>query len=156
MTINVGRFTASPQGPFVVFLIGMRVNRWWKVQQWLPVFAAMPAMVKELSENPELGFLGAQSWFGRTTIMVQYWSSFEALEAYAKSADHTHLPAWAAFRKRIGDGGDVGIWHETYRIEAGAAESVYANMPPFGLGRATRLEPITAGTSAARARFNRA
>ena len=32
----------------VVFLIGMRINKWWKIHQWLPVFLAMPKMIKEL------------------------------------------------------------------------------------------------------------
>ena len=156
MTIQKGRFTTKADAPFVIFLIGMRFNRWWKLHRWLPVVMAMPAMLKELQRDRSLGFLHAETWFGRTTIMVQYWSSFEALEAYAKSSDHTHLPAWASFRKRIGDGADVGIWHETYRVEPGQYETVYGNMPVFGLAKAMRCEPIGAGTSAARARLDRA
>ena len=35
----------------------------------------------------------------------------------------------------MGTDGSVGIWHETYFAKAGAFESVYANMPPFGLGK---------------------
>jgi hypothetical protein len=69
--------------PMVVFLIGMRVNRWWKVQQWLRTALAMPRMLRELAEHPELGLLGAHSWFGRTTIMVSYWKSVDHLFAYA-------------------------------------------------------------------------
>jgi hypothetical protein len=33
--------TATPAG-MVVFLIGMEVTRWWRVDAWLPVFLAMP------------------------------------------------------------------------------------------------------------------
>jgi hypothetical protein len=34
----------------------------------------------------------------------------------------------------------VGIWHETYKIAPGGYENVYVNMPPFGLGRAGKLQ----------------
>jgi hypothetical protein len=134
-TINARRM-GRVEGEFVVFLIGMRVNRWWKILQWLRVAMAMPRMLRELGEHPELGFLGAESWFGRTTVMVSYWKSMEHLLAYAKSRTAQHLPAWRAFNKQIGTNGDVGIWHETYRSRPGDYESVYVNMPSFGLARA--------------------
>ncbi len=31
------RLTATIDGDFVVFLIGMRFNAWWKLHRWLPV-----------------------------------------------------------------------------------------------------------------------
>ena len=125
--------------PVVVFLIGMRVNRWWKVHQWLRTALAMPRMLRELGEHPELGLLGGESWFGRTTILVSYWKSVDHLFAYAKMRNADHLPAWRAFNKHIGTNGDVGIWHETYIVEPGASESVYVNMPEFGLGKVMGL-----------------
>ena len=36
------RMTAKMEGSFCVFLIGMRINRSWKMHKWLPVFLAMP------------------------------------------------------------------------------------------------------------------
>jgi hypothetical protein len=133
-TINARR-TGRIDGEFVVFLIGMRVNRWWKPWQWMRVAAAMPRMLRELHEHEELGFLGAESWFGRTTLLVSYWRSTEQLLAYAKSRTHAHLPAWRAFNKLVGASGDVGVWHETYRSRPGDYESVYVNMPSFGLAK---------------------
>jgi hypothetical protein len=56
--------TVHLDGDFVVFLIGMRINRWWKFHKWLPVAVAMPRMLKELSEKPENGFLGAETSLG--------------------------------------------------------------------------------------------
>jgi hypothetical protein len=38
--------------------------------------------------------------------------------------------------------GHVGIWYETYAVPAGSYESIYADMPPFGLGAATRVVPV--------------
>jgi Domain of unknown function (DUF4188) len=53
-----GRMTHIHDGDLVVFLIGMRVNKPWRPDLWLPVFAAMPSMLAELSKNPDSGLLG--------------------------------------------------------------------------------------------------
>ena len=105
------RVTAEIEGDFVVFLIGMRINKVWKMWKWLPVFFAMPRMLRELQDRPESGFLGAGQYMGspRRPMLVQYWRSFEQLEAYARNRDAAHWPAWVAFNKRIGSNGDVGI-----------------------------------------------
>ena len=76
--IITDRMSARMDGPFVVFLIGMRINRPWKLHRWLPVFFEMPRMLAELEHQPELGMLGGHLWFGRTIILLQYWRSFEA------------------------------------------------------------------------------
>jgi hypothetical protein len=130
-------------GEFCVFLIGMRINRPLKIHRWLPVFRAMPRMLHELSQHQELGYLGGHFWPGRTLVTLQYWRSFTHLINYATSKNHAHLPAWSAFTRRIGNSGDVGIWHETYVVAAGAYEAVYHNMPPFGLGAVGTLIPAT-------------
>jgi hypothetical protein len=137
--IRAERLTAHFDGEIVVFLIGMRVNRLWKIHQWWPAVQAMPRMLRELAADPDSGYLGHEAWFGRTSIAVQYWRSFEHLERYAKDANRHHRPAWAAFNRAVGTGGDVGVCHETYRVRPGDRECVYVNMPPFGLGRATTL-----------------
>lgn len=142
-TVIDKRVTAEIEGDFVVFLIGMRINRFWRVDRWLPVFLAMPRMVKELERDPEAGLLEASLYMGspRRPLVVQYWRSFEHLERYARSRDASHWPAWVAFNKRIGSSGDVGIWHESYLVPAGGYDCVYNNMPPTGLGAATPLVP---------------
>ena len=100
----------------------------------------MPRMIIELSKQPELGLLHAQTLFSFPNLMVtQYWRSFEALEAYAKAGDKAHVPAWQAFNKSVGSNGDLGIWHETYVIAPGHYENIYNNMPPWGLGAAATL-----------------
>lgn len=138
------RVCAGIEGEFVVFLLGMRVNRPWKVRSWWPVFTAMPRMLAELERRPELGLLHARAHLGFPNAMVvQYWRSHAQLTAYAASREAAHLPAWTAFNKRIGTNGDVGIWHETYAIGPGRSESIYLNMPVFGLGRAGNLRDAT-------------
>ncbi|HEX8169125.1 MAG TPA: DUF4188 domain-containing protein [Thermoanaerobaculia bacterium] len=147
------RLTAEIEGDFCVFIIGMRVNRLWKLHKWLPVAMAMGPMLKELFANPQLGFLGAQTPFSWPPVLIQYWRSFDALESYAKSREHTHLPAWAAFNRRVGQSGEVGIWHETYLVRAGEYETIYNNMPPYGLAKASRAVPATGAREGARGRI---
>lgn len=150
MSVIKRRMTAKHEGEIVVFLIGARFNRWWKLGRLKWLGDAMNAMVRELEQRPELGFLGAESWFGRTTMMVQYWRSKEQLMAYARNRDAAHFPAWVKFNQEIGSNGDFGIWHETYVVPAGNHECVYNNMPLFGLAKATQSVPaegklLTAG-----------
>jgi hypothetical protein len=66
--IRRGRRFAKMEGGFVVFLIGMRIDVPWKVHKWWPVARAMPRMLRELEQRPELGMLGGEMWGGRTTI----------------------------------------------------------------------------------------
>lgn len=148
------RVTAKIEGDFVVFLIGMRINRPLKVRRWWPVFLAMPRMIRELEKHPESGFLGAKLYLGSplAPMVVQYWRSFDQLEAFARSHDELHWPVWVDFNRRIGSGGDVGIWHESYLVEAGRYDSVYNNMPPTGLGAVAELVPATGRRAAAASR----
>lgn len=152
-----GRMTADlgELDEVVVFLIGMRVNQLHRVGQWLPVFNAMPKMISELARNPDLGMVGVPRTFvsGRTVLVLQYWRSFDALHAYARDADRTHLPAWREFNRRTRDNGAVGIWHETYRVRTADIESIYGNMPPFGLGKAFGSAKPRQGTQSAAGRM---
>ncbi|MEO6854903.1 MAG: DUF4188 domain-containing protein [Rhodoferax sp.] len=151
--IRPERFTANLEGNYVVFLIGMRINHPLKIHKWLPVVQAMPRMLKELYRHPELGFLHAESWFSRTTIMVQYWRSMEQLLSYAKNKESEHLPAWRSFNQSVGTDGTVGIWHETYAVSPGKYENIYVNMPPFGLGKAGTLQLASGGKQSAEGRL---
>lgn len=137
-----GRTTHQHDGELVVFLIGMRITRPWRVDQWLPVLKAMSPMLSELSRDPGSGLLGFRATLGAGgPLLVQYWDSVEKLYAYAGSPDAEHRPAWTAFNRRARKApGTVGIWHETYLVER--AESMYVGMPPTGLARATRSVPV--------------
>lgn len=151
--IRTERLTANLEGEFVVFLIGMRINQPLKVHKWVPVVRAMPRMIEELYRQPELGFIHAEMWFSRTTIMVQYWRSIDRLLAYARNKSAAHLPAWQAFNKSVGTDGSVGIWHETYSASPGTYENIYANMPPFGLGKAGTLQSAAGARKSAAGRL---
>jgi hypothetical protein len=150
-----GRWTARIEGDFVVFLIGMRINRFAALGRWLPVFRAMRPMLEHLSDDPGSGLLGYRLALGgpRSPIVVQYWRSFDDLERFARDREAPHLRAWREFNRLVGyDDGDVGIWHETYRVSAGAYEAIYGNMPRIGLAAAGAHEPLPSA-STARARI---
>jgi len=106
-------------------------------------------MLRELGADPELGLLNVQTfWAGRVLMGVQYWRSFEHLEAFARDKDDPHLAAWRNYWRRVGKSPRTGIWHETYLVRAGEYEAFYGNMRTFGLGKAGTLMPASASDSA--------
>jgi hypothetical protein len=149
-----GRYSARACKPMVLFLIGMRLNKLWALQKWLPVFIAMPRMLAELDRKPEAGLFSHRLYVsGRIFLVQQYWESCDKLMAYAHDPSAEHFPAWAAFNRAVGKDGTVGIWHETYLIEPGRYETIYANMPLFGLAAATTHVRAEGGLSAAKHRM---
>ena len=149
-----GRFTAQTDQPFVVFLIGMRVNKFFAFRKWIATAMAMGPMLRTLYQHPEKGFLGAQTFvFWRGVVTVQYWRSFEDLEKFSRDKDDPHLASWRKFNKTIGSDGSVGIFHETYLVDAGKYEALYGNMPVFGLAGATKHVPAVGNRETARRRL---
>ncbi len=146
--IKQGRWTAEIEGDFVVFIIGARVNSKWQLFKAIADLGGrrgMNHMLKYLSQHPEKGFLGYQT-LGLAN--VQYWRSFADLEAFAKDKDDPHLEAWRKFWKRVGSTERTGIWHETFLVRDGEYEAIYGNMPPRGLGKASRLVPVAESVGA--------
>ncbi|TWD80545.1 uncharacterized protein DUF4188 [Kribbella amoyensis] len=143
MSVIEGRQTAVYDGELVVFLIGMRVNSWRALKQWLPVARAMGPMLRELTADPDSGLLGFRNFFGlRDSTMIQYWESFEKLQAFAADPGRAHRPAWTNFYRLSYQGAKVGIWHETYVVPAGRTETIYGNMPLHGLGKVAGVVPV--------------
>lgn len=148
-----GRHTATLDGSFVVFLIGLRVNRLWAVHKWVPVARAMGPMIEELMAQPDMGLLHADTYlYWRGVALVQYWRSFDHLDRFARSPAATHLDAWKRFNQAVGADGSVGIWHETYIVQPGQYECIYGNMPRRGLAAFATHEPATGRRLTARRR----
>ncbi|WP_136587530.1 DUF4188 domain-containing protein [Microbacterium hydrothermale] len=150
--INPGRMTHRWDDELVVFHIGMTVNRWWRVDQWMPLMSDMPKMLRELSVDADSGLLGFTMLLGaRGPYLVQYWSSLDKLYAYASAPTQEHRPAWTRFNRRARSNlGAVGIWHETYVVDR--AETIYVGTPAMGLPKATAVVPIASRHDRARAR----
>jgi hypothetical protein len=140
--------TAEIDGDFVVFLIGARFNTRLQLARSVVDLGGrrgMKYMLDYLVAHPEKGLLAYE--MGLPTI-VQYWRSFEHLEAFAQDTDDPHLDVWRKYWRRVGHSARTGFWHETYLVQAGQYEAVYGNMPPRGLGKAGRLAPATESSSA--------
>lgn len=153
--VKRGRYTARMEDSFAVFVIGMHINKLFAVSKWLPVARAMGGMMRELYKDKELGFLSTESfWSGRMIVQIQYWTSFEALEHYARHAP-LHIEAWRDFNKKAFQTEAVGIFHETYVIQKGQYENIYTNMPLFGLAKASEPLPIEKGNETARERIQK-
>ena len=149
-----GRYAAHTDESFVVFHIGVNINKLWAVRQWYPVISAMLPMVNELRAHPEKGMMGSRTFLSFPAILlVQYWRSFEQLEDFARNPDDLHIPAWKRFYKEASKSNAVGIFHETYLVNQGQYEAVYANMPRFGLAKATMHIPATGQHHTARRRL---
>jgi Domain of unknown function (DUF4188) len=146
--VNQGRRGAQFDGDFVVFLIGARLDKLHPIRSLrdLGGMRGMPYMLKYLSEHPEKGLLGYETY--GLTMNVQYWRSFEHLERFAKDDGDPHLAVWRNYWKRVGKDPRSGIWHETFLVRAGEYEAVYGNMAPHGLGKATSVVSIGADSSA--------
>jgi hypothetical protein len=137
--IRPGRVVVDYGEDLVVFTVGLRINRLWKVNKWLPVLGSLPKMLRELEADPELGLLDSRfAVSGRVIMAVQYWRSEDHLERYAHSQAHAHRGFWKWFNRNVKSNGDVGLWHELYQVPKGAYETSYINMPPYGLARATK------------------
>ncbi|WP_236794928.1 monooxygenase family protein [Amycolatopsis sp. GM8] len=146
--INKGRWTAEIDGDFVVFLIGPRPNprhplAWWRD---LGGRRGMRHMLQRLSADPDSGLLGFTMGY---PVIVQYWRSFEHLEAFAANTGESHANVEKTYWQRASRNGQAaGIWHETFLVKAGQYEAVYGNMPTFGLGTARGIELRRAGRTA--------
>jgi len=104
MTLRTERLCAETTNDIVVFAIGMRINRFWKVWKWFPVCLEMPRMLKEQEADPSIGLLSTRFMFGFRNIgVLQHWRSAEDLNAYAHSSDRLHLEAWKRFGELCGE-----------------------------------------------------
>jgi hypothetical protein len=164
--IQRGRQLAEIDGDFVVVLHGARISLLHPLRSWVDLGSrrgGMKAMLDHLLAHPEKGLLGYTMGF---PVMVQYWRSFEHLQAFAHSHEAIHRDTVRRYYARrlrrtggVGTSGfrpaDTGIWHETFLVRSGEYEAIYTDMPVFGLGKAGRLKPAHV-SSTARRRLHRA
>jgi hypothetical protein len=137
----------SPYPDLVVIYLGMRVNAPRGVRTLLSYWPKIKASVKAapngllLHENLQYSLLPPH--FG----MRQYWRDFDSLERWAHDLPHK---AW--WRDYLRDRGGTGFWHETY-FRDGAVESVFIDMPPYGLTKFGAAEPARGSLFSARRRL---
>ena len=143
--VRPGKVMTGEVEDTVVFLLGIRVNRWRGVRHWVPLLLAVPGMLRELVAADDSGLLGYRLLLGpgpRQAMIVQYWRGAEDLHRFARAAAGPHRAAQRRLWWNYGSGGAVGVWHELVVPAEGAHHAVYGNMPPTGLGA---LHPVRAG-----------
>jgi hypothetical protein len=154
MALQPGRWTAELDGDFVVFLIGAMVHDPEVAAETRELMMAMADMLEELEADPSKGLLGytRHGEPGKGGVLGQYWRSFEALEAYARNPG---ARAGLACLEPAGadERGGAGIWHETFKVNAGNYEAIYQNPPVIGLQKAGRPLTVTEARDPARARL---
>jgi hypothetical protein len=153
--VQQGRWTAELDGDFVVFLIGAMVHDPVAAPEATRLVMQMGEMLEELMTDPSKGLLGVtrhgEPGHG---VLVQYWRSFDALEAYSRDPGAKHAPVWREWNRLASDErSGAGIWHETFKVAAGAYEAIYQNMPVIGLQQAGRALTVSEARDSARARM---
>lgn len=143
-----GRITAQMsmqiEEPFIMLILGIRVNDFRLFWKWIPTALYSLPMLYTLIRHRAAGFLGGQAtYFWPGIGLIQYWRTFEDLERFARSKEHPHFGAWRWYNKAIGTKGSVGLWHEVFLVKPLCHETVYENMPLFGMAAATKPIPVT-------------
>ncbi len=84
-------------------------------------------------EAKDLGLLHAERWFAGFGhfVILQYWASYDQLEAWSHQAPHSEW--WREANERMRTRGDFGIYHESYLVPRDGVESIYLNCPAVGL-----------------------
>ena len=157
MDVQRGRWTAEIDGDFVVFLIGAAVYDPVAAPDATRLLMTMGDMLEELVADPSKGLLGfTRHGEAGQGVIVQYWRSFDALEAYARNPSAKHAPVWREWNRLATDErSGTGIWHETFKVSARQYEAVYQNMPVMGLQQAGRPVTVSEARDSARARLEK-
>ena len=140
MDLQQGRLTAQLDGDFVIFLIGAMVHDPAVAIEASQLFMAMGDMLDELEADPSKGLLGytRHGEPGKGVIM-QYWRSFDALEAYSRNPGAGHAPVWRAWNRLYLLGseerGAAGIWHETFKVAPATMKLSTRTCPSWGCRR---------------------
>jgi Domain of unknown function (DUF4188) len=152
--VRTGRWMARREEPFAVFLFGMRLNRLRGLPRFLWGLRVLRRVLRDLDAHPERGFLAGRVYrAGRTLIAVQYWESFDALDAWARDHRLPHRKPWQQYLREALDDEAMGLWHETYVVGPGSWEGVYLNMPPWGLAAGVEAVEMQATKGSARERL---
>jgi hypothetical protein len=77
--------------------------------------------------------------------VLSYWRDMEAAMGWAQDKRFRHARDWRRYnRGRVGDSGDVGLWHEVVAIDPERLHTIYRDMDRRGLAAATKYEDATA------------
>ena len=73
--------------------------------------------------------------------VLQYWRSFDDLEAWSRRPPHSEW--WRGAVERMRTRGDLGVYHETFVVPRDRIEAIYLDCSPAGLAAfGTPGEPV--------------
>ena len=142
--VRAGMVVADNREPAVVFVVGLRINRWRAVRRWVPLILTVPTMLRDLTRAPDSGLLGYRVLLGpgpRQAAVLQYWRRPEDLHRFAGDLAGAHRAAKRRYWWHYGASEAVGVWHELLVSADGQHQGMYGNMPPFGLGAMRPVRP---------------
>jgi Domain of unknown function (DUF4188) len=148
MTDKPARVTAdmSQYPDLVVIYFGMRVK---SLQGLRTLYGFGPKVQASVNGRPDGLLLHEYLLFSLIPPhagMRQYWRDFDSLERWARSLPHKD---W--WQNYLNDRGGTGFWHETYLRDG--MESVFIDMPPYGLAKFAPVEPARGTMFSARRRL---
>ena len=154
--VRGGQYVADPEADeVVVFLIGMRINRFRRPRSWWPTFVAMPRMLDELSKA-DLGLLGHRTfWSGRVLLVVQYWRSAAELGAYARRPMFARVePDGVRWPDGSFERADVILWATGFRPTVGHLRPLHLRSELGGIRLVAPFDEHTFTTSTADPRIH--
>jgi Monooxygenase af470-like len=131
----------------VVIYLGQRVNSLRGLKTLLSFGAKINKSVDAQPDGLLLHENVLYSLIPPHSGMRQYWRDFDSLERWARSLPHK---AW--WQEFLRDSGGTGFWHEAY-FRGGQVESVYIDMPAFGLSKFAPVKPARGSLFSARRRL---
>ena len=101
-----------------------------------PFLFKMGRAIEAATRAPEAvsgGLLHSERLFVslRHVVILQYWASFDQMEAWSHREPHAEW--WRMANARMRSKGDFAIYHESYVVPRSGIESIYLNSPKVGL-----------------------
>ena len=110
--------------PVCVFIFGLTIKHWWRVDIWLPIYWRFFRMTRQLTDNGHPCLSKIRTFYGLKPVTIQYWQSLSALRDFAQDQSGDHVVAWGAFNtmlinaQRQNKQPSVGLWHVILNVSS--------------------------------------
>ncbi len=132
--------------------VGIQVKRWSALGYVRglarAIDAAATVAIRDRTGLLRSERLGSSLW---EVNILQYWESFEKLEAWTRRPPHSDW--WRRATERARTKSDFGLFHEAYVVPRSNIESIYLNATPIGLATFGILADATGPRTTARDRL---
>lgn len=143
-----------PEGLNEICLVrlGIQSKGWWGPAYARSVMKSIEASSQKAIQD-RAGLLHTDMFLisFRHWGLIQYWESFDKLEAWSHSPPHSEW--WRQVLERARTKQDIGIYHESYLVPSSKLESIYLDCEPTGLASFGRLGEATGTRTTSRDRL---